>query len=134
MADTYDELQDDITLKSVVILMSCVIKSDDKFYSQLFLEETLFDWYQFWNIKKSFDIYKKTYLILIIICIWLLIHKYIYKQHNNWLNNLTLTKVNAKLWGYDKNYMNKGLIEDKLHELKDQFNKKKLVLGIFILH
>lgn len=30
--------------------------------------------------------------------------------------------------------MNKGLIEDKLHELKDQFNKKKLVLGIFILH
>ena len=36
-----DKLPDDITLKNVVILMACVIKDGDKFYSQLFLQEVL---------------------------------------------------------------------------------------------
>ena len=35
-------LPDDITLKSVVILLTCVIKDDGKFHSQIFLEEALF--------------------------------------------------------------------------------------------
>ena len=41
--DTDDELPDDIALKYAVILMTCVINSSDKFYSQLFLEEALYD-------------------------------------------------------------------------------------------
>ena len=38
---TDDKLPDDITFKNVLILMTCVIKDDDKFYPQPFLEETL---------------------------------------------------------------------------------------------
>ena len=33
----------DITLKTVMILMTCVIKDDDKFYLQLFLGEALLE-------------------------------------------------------------------------------------------
>ena len=36
------KLPDDITLKNVMILTTCVIKDDGKFYPQLFLEEALF--------------------------------------------------------------------------------------------
>ena len=36
-----DKLPDDITLKNGVILITCVIKDDDKFHPQLFLEEAL---------------------------------------------------------------------------------------------
>ena len=32
LIDSYDKLPDDITLKNVVILMTCVIKNDNKFY------------------------------------------------------------------------------------------------------
>ena len=39
LIDTNDKLPDDITLKNVVILMTCVIKDDGKFYLQLFLNE-----------------------------------------------------------------------------------------------
>ena len=35
-----DKLPDDTTLKDVVISFTCVIKNDDKFYPQIFLEET----------------------------------------------------------------------------------------------
>ena len=35
---TYYKLSDDITLKNTVILMTYVIKDDDNFYPQLFLE------------------------------------------------------------------------------------------------
>ena len=41
--DTDDELSDDINFKNIVILMTCVIKDDDKFYPQLFLEEALLE-------------------------------------------------------------------------------------------
>ena len=42
LIDTDDnELIDDITLKTVVILNTCIIKDADKFYQQLFLEEAL---------------------------------------------------------------------------------------------
>ena len=43
LIDTDDKLPDDITFKNAVILMAFIIKDGDKFYPQLFLEETLFD-------------------------------------------------------------------------------------------
>ena len=42
LIDIFDELQDDITFKNVVILTACVIKDGDKLYPQLFSEEALF--------------------------------------------------------------------------------------------
>ena len=39
LIETDDKLPDDITFKNDVILMTCVIKDDDRFYPQLFLEE-----------------------------------------------------------------------------------------------
>ena len=41
LIDTDDQLPDDITFKNVVILMTCVIKDDGKFYPQLFLERSI---------------------------------------------------------------------------------------------
>ena len=50
-------------------------------------------------------------------------------------NNVTSNKVNVKVWGYNKMYMDKDLMEDNLHELIDEFNeKKKLITWIFISH
>ena len=46
-------------------------------------------------------------------------------------NNSTLGKVNEKPYGFDKMYMDKELIEDKLYEITDQFNEIK-TLQIFI--
>ena len=37
-------------------------------------------------------------------------------------NNITLRKVNVKPYGFDKMYMDKELIEDKLYQIIDQFN------------
>ena len=39
MIDTDDKLPDYITFKNFVILMTCAIKDDGKFYPQRFLEE-----------------------------------------------------------------------------------------------
>ena len=41
LIDTNENLPNDITLKILVILMTCVIKNDDKLYPQNFLEESL---------------------------------------------------------------------------------------------
>ena len=43
LIDTNDKLHDDITLKNMLILMTYVIKDNDKFYRQIFLEEALYD-------------------------------------------------------------------------------------------
>ena len=43
LIDADDKFPDDIILKSVVILITCVIQEDDKLYLQISLEETLFD-------------------------------------------------------------------------------------------
>ena len=40
LIDTGDKFPYDLTLKKVVILKTCVIKDDNKFYQQLFLEHT----------------------------------------------------------------------------------------------
>ena len=42
LIDTNDKLPGYITLKNVVILITCAIKDDNKFYSQIFLGEALF--------------------------------------------------------------------------------------------
>ena len=41
-------------------------------------------------------------------------------------NNSTLRKVNVKPNWYDKKYIDKELIEDKLHQITDQFNERKI--------
>ena len=41
-------------------------------------------------------------------------------------NNVTSNKVNVKVWGYNKMYIDKDLMEDNLHELIDEFNEKKI--------
>ena len=43
LIDTGDKFLDNITLKNVVVLMTCVIKESDNFYRKLFLEEVLHD-------------------------------------------------------------------------------------------
>ena len=42
LIDKYDKFSDNITLKNVVILMTCVIKDCGKFYVQIFLEDVLY--------------------------------------------------------------------------------------------
>ena len=39
---------------------------------------------------------------------------------------ISLRQVNVKPYGFDKLYMDKELIEDKLHQIIDQFNKRKI--------
>ena len=41
-------------------------------------------------------------------------------------NVITLRKVNVKPYGFDKMYMDKELIEDKLYQIIDQFNERKI--------
>ena len=41
--DTDDKLPKNIILKDVFILITCVLKSDGKYYPQIFLEEALQD-------------------------------------------------------------------------------------------
>ena len=41
-------------------------------------------------------------------------------------NNITLRKVNFKKCECDKINMNKGLIEDEMYQLIDQFNERKV--------
>ena len=41
-------------------------------------------------------------------------------------NNITLRKVNVNPYGSDKMYMGKELIEDKLYQIIDQFNERKI--------
>ena len=40
---TDDKLSDYITLKNTVVLVTCIIKDDGKFYPKIFLEETLYN-------------------------------------------------------------------------------------------
>ena len=42
LIDRDDRLTDNITLENFVILMTCFIKDNDRFYPQLFLEEAIF--------------------------------------------------------------------------------------------
>ena len=41
-------------------------------------------------------------------------------------NNITLRKVNVKPYRCDKMYMDKELIEEKLYQIIDQFNERKI--------
>ena len=41
-------------------------------------------------------------------------------------NNIPLRKVKVEPYGFDKMYMDKELIEDKLYQLIDQFNERSI--------
>ena len=41
-------------------------------------------------------------------------------------NNITLRKINVKPYGFDKVYVDKELIEDKLYQTIDQFSERKI--------
>ena len=41
-------------------------------------------------------------------------------------NNITLRKVDAKPYGFDKMFMDKELKEDKLYQITDQFSERKI--------
>ena len=41
-------------------------------------------------------------------------------------NNITLRKVNIKPYGFDKMFMDKELIENKLYQIIDQLNERKI--------
>ena len=56
------------------------------------------------------------------------------KQINNIIispSNITLRNVNVKPFGFDKMYMDKELIEDKLYQILDQFNERKITYTKF---
>ena len=42
-------------------------------------------------------------------------------------NNITFRKPNVKPYGFDKTYMDKELIGDKLYQIIDQFNERKIM-------
>ena len=46
-------------------------------------------------------------------------------------NNITLRKINAKPYGFDKMYIDKELIEDNLYQIKDQFNERRIATKKF---
>ena len=41
LIETDDKLPDDITLKNVIVLITCALKDGGKFYPQIYLEEAL---------------------------------------------------------------------------------------------
>ena len=41
-------------------------------------------------------------------------------------NNISLRKVNVKPYGFDKMYLDKDLIEDKLYRIMDQFIEREI--------
>ena len=47
-------------------------------------------------------------------------------------NNNTYGKVNVNPYGFHEMYMDKDLMEDKLHEMKDKFNERTIMLKKFI--
>ena len=47
-------------------------------------------------------------------------------------NNITLRKVNVKSYGFDKIYKDKELIEEKLYQITNQFNKRRIASAKFI--
>ena len=43
-------------------------------------------------------------------------------------NNITLRKVNVNTYGFDKLHMDEDLMENKLFQIIDQFNEKKVFI------
>ena len=46
-------------------------------------------------------------------------------------NKIALKKVNVKLYGFDKIYVDKELIERRLYQIMDQFNERKITATKF---
>ena len=55
---TEKRLAYEVTLKNVMILISCVVKADDKFYPEIFLEEALAAWKLLRNTKIWLEVIK----------------------------------------------------------------------------
>ena len=49
------------------------------------------------------------------------------------LNNITLRKFNVTPYGHDNMHMDKDLIEEKLYQLIDQLNEKKLIRDFYFV-
>ena len=50
----------------------------------------------------------------------------------NGSNNITLKKLSVKAHGFDKICMSNELVEDRLHQIIDQFNERKITSTIFL--
>ena len=50
----------------------------------------------------------------------------------NGSNNITLKKLSVKAHGFDKIYMSNELVEDRLRQIIDQFNERKITSTIFL--
>ena len=50
----------------------------------------------------------------------------------NGSNNITLKKLSVKAHGFDKIYMSNELVEDRLHQIIDQFNERKITSTTFL--
>ena len=50
----------------------------------------------------------------------------------NGSNNITLKKLSVKAHGFDKIYMSNELVEDRLHQIIDQFNERTITSTIFL--
>ena len=46
-------------------------------------------------------------------------------------NNITLRKANVKPYGFDKMYMDKDFVEDRLYQIIDQINERKITSAKF---
>ena len=46
-----DKLADEVTLKNTLMLITCIVKDDGKFYLHLFLKETLVAWWYWENFR-----------------------------------------------------------------------------------
>ena len=53
------------------------------------------------------------------------------EEHITTLNNITLEKVMVKPYGFDKMYMDKELLEDKLYQIIDKFSVRKIASAKF---
>ena len=82
------------------------------------------------RLKKSFGLHKETWVLMgsdgnmyLTVAFLIEIVNIVTGSYN-----ITLRKVNANLYGFDKMYMDKELIENKLYQIIDQFNERKITL------
>ena len=58
--------------------------------------------------------------------IYLTVHSLIYINNIITSSNVTLRKSNVNSYRFDKRYMDKELLEDKLYQIINQFNERKI--------
>ena len=149
LVDTHDKLPDHITLKNVVMLTTCAINDDGRFYPQLFLKKHCL------LRKHCNNMWRKDYVKEILVSekelsdinferlknVLAYVKSSLIDSDDMYLTvdsliginniiigpkNVILRKVILKPCGYIKMYLDKNLIEDKLYKLVDQFNKRTI--------